>query len=114
MYLCIYVCTLFKNEYTVKTPEPIFINDGSKDAVRRAVWSLRQDNLISLNLSEQLPPEHPKFRRDRKIPAKKNISLNTCPAKTPEPIFIIDGLKDVVWRKEVPFRHDKEKYSSFR
>ena len=81
MYLCIYVCTLFKNEYTVKTPEPIFINDGSKEAVRRAVWSLRQDNLVSLNLSEQLPPEHPKFRRDTKIPAKKKHFIEHMPSK---------------------------------
>ena len=35
-----------------------------------------------------------------------SLSLNANPVKTPEPIVIIDGSKDVVWRAVVPLRQD--------
>jgi len=54
-------------------------------------------------LSELLPQNHPNFRPDGQFPAKKNISLATCPGKTPEPISMIYGLNDADCHKEVPF-----------
>ena len=73
--------SLSLNAYPVKTPEPIFIIDGSKDVVWRAVVLLRQDNWKYLNLREPLPQNHPKFHQDGQFPAKKKQFFSHMPSK---------------------------------
>ena len=38
------------------------------------------------------------------------LSLNAYPVKTPAPILVVDGSKDVVWRAVEPLRQDKLKF----
>ena len=45
---------------------------------------------------------------------KKKISLATCPGKTPGPIYMVFGLNDADFHKEVPFGNQNDQLEKFR